>query len=179
MRIPETLNKVIQPELDLKKIIGCLSGAVLFGMSLGFSMSVIGQFMLNREVAVWSDLMEKKLQDPDQKHYPKLEVIGGGQTLAERLKSERMGGSVDVRNFSSFSINILPGFSIPSRVVGTVNIGYKVENVILVNGWGVLKCDDVKGLNLRSQAERKPKLCAISFDNLASPPSFPEDVFKN
>lgn len=151
--------------VEHKRMIGYAFGLLALAIGLNFGVSRIYQVMLDRAVASWTEAMKDRLQNPaNETYFGKLNVVGAGRTLEDKLEMERVSGPVNVRNVAGFSFEVLPGFALPTSVIGKVSTGSEIYNAILVNGWGVARCSDIKGLVL--EPGQNPVLCAIYYDYL-------------
>lgn len=166
----ERAGRVAHFAYEHKKMAGYALGAAALAVGLNFGINSLQRLMIDSAAAAWAEAMKARLEHPEnEKHFTSLKVVGAGRTLAEKLDMERKGGPVNVRNMAGFSFEALPGLALEVPVIGQISTGSDVYNVILVNGWGVAKCDNIKGLILKAEqkkAGQKHEICAINTDYL-------------
>lgn len=152
-------------------------GAAAIGVvaALFSGIPALGERMHNDAISSWSSAMRERL-DPDNlpagaKYYPAVRVVGSGRTLAESLNTR----VVNVREFPGFTVPVMPGLNLESRVVGTLNIGDLVPSVVVLsNGWGVTECDNIWKQTWEAVSGG---LCAVHADYLLVQRETPAPIF--
>lgn len=124
----------------------------------------IGERMHNDAISSWSSAMRERLDPnnllPGSRYYKSVKVVGAGRTLGEALDTK----VINVREYPGFTIEVMPGLSLDSRVIGDVSVGTLVPDVVVLsNGWGVTGCDNIWKRNWETGSQ---KLCAVYADYL-------------
>lgn len=163
------LGRLAHFAYEHKKAAGYVLGSIVVAAGLNLGISNFYNVIIDNAAASWAEAMKARLNHlENERYFNSLKVVGSGSTLAEKLDMEKRGGLVNVRNMAGFSLEIIPGLAFETPVIGTVSVGADVYKVILVNGWGVTKCDNIQGFIARSG--QNPDICAINYDYLSVNP---------
>ncbi|MBI2019992.1 hypothetical protein HYS94_01060 [Candidatus Daviesbacteria bacterium] len=119
----------------------------------------------NRAYSAWTQDIRDGLQDPtilspDEKFYKKVRVIGAGRDAIAAAEVK----IVNVRNYPQTYLDY-PIKGGP-EIIGTVQVGSEIYNVIMRDGWGAFNCNDANGLTLNDLAKEPPVICVTHGDYL-------------
>lgn len=137
--------------------------SILAGVALYAQGIRLTQEANDREIAKWVLRNNHALEnpanlEPGERYYEEVIVVGAGRTLVEKWRMEAQGGLVDVR----------AGPGVYRKIIGTVQVGHIVQNVVIEDNWAFVECRNINGLMTTEPSKFTPKMCVINADNLLS-----------